>query len=54
VKNYKVGKMLMEGPHKLYSSPNLIGIKKSRSMRLVDLVARMGEKGSEHKWERDY
>jgi cysteine synthase len=31
--------------HNLYSSPSIIGMMKSRSMRLAWLVARMGRRG---------
>jgi hypothetical protein len=36
--------MINEELHNLYSSPNIIGMIKSRRMRLAGYVAHMGEK----------
>jgi hypothetical protein len=37
-------KLHIEECHNLYSSPNIIGMIKSRRMRLSEHIARMGEK----------
>jgi hypothetical protein len=46
-------KLRNEGLHKLYSSPNIIRMIKSRRMRWAEHVVRMGERGMhvEYWWE---
>jgi hypothetical protein len=52
-------KLHNEELHKLYSSPNIIRLIKSRGIRWVGYVARMGENRNAYRWleskmERDH
>jgi hypothetical protein len=44
-----IGGWINEELHNLYSSPNIIRMSKSRRMRWVGHVARMGEKRNEYR-----